>query len=139
MALLRDANIDILDGDARTPLMYASLEGQLGLVTWLLSNGAGIDIQDRNGHTALHFAVQEGHMDIALCLLDHGAAIDAKDIHGNTPLWRATFEARGTYELVQLLMAHGADPASRNESGRSPLEFATQIRDQELVAILTGG
>ena len=139
IALIRKTDIDVLDGDSRTPLIHASFAGSIELLTWLISNGADINHQDCNGWSALHFAVQEKHADTILILLTNGAAIDLKDAYGNTPLWRATFDAKGNYQLVKLLTAHGAEPNSKNKSDRSPLDFAETIGDQELLAALKDG
>jgi ankyrin repeat protein len=137
--LVARSSVDVLDGDARTPLLVAAMKGSLEVVIWLLSKGAKISHQDRNGMTALHFAVQEKHREVAGYLLEHGAAVDVKDIHGNTPLWRAAFQARKEYEFVSLLVAHGANPHLKNLAQRSPMDFALQIGDADLVAVLKTG
>ena len=136
MALIRESDVDILDGEARTPLIHAARYGKMEIVSYVLSARANINHQDRNGSSALHFAVQERHLKIVEYLLAQGAAVDAKEEHGNTPLWRAVFDARGTYDLVRLLVSYKADPSSKNNSGNSPLDFATQIEDKTLIAIL---
>ena len=105
----------------------------------VISAWADINHQDRNGWTALHFAIQEKRIELTKSLLEQEAAVDLKDSYGNTPLWRATFDARGEYELVKLLISHDADPHSKNTSGRSPLDFASQIKDNELIEILKNG
>lgn len=129
-------DVNILDGEGRTPIIHAAFEGKMAVVEWLVANGASINQQDRNGWTALHFAVQEKHRDMVEFLLKSGAAVDVKDIHGNTPLWRAAIDARGHYELVHMLLEHKADPTSKNYANRSPLDFATQVGDKTLLRIL---
>ena len=108
-------------------------------MAWLLSKSANINHQDRNGWSALYSAVQAKHLDVVLYLLDAGASIDLKDNYGNTPLWRATFDARGQYDFVKLLVAKGANPNSKNNADRSPVDFALQIKDAELLKILQSG
>ncbi len=137
--LIEGADVNILDGDARTPLIHAVSRGKRDIFVWLVSHGAEINHQDRNGWTALHFAVQEKQIEMARSLLEHGAEVNLKDSYGNSPLWRATFDSRGDYELVKLLLSHGADPRSKNTSDRSPLDFASQIKDKSLIAILENG
>ena len=102
----------------------------------ILSNGGNINHQDRNGWSALHFAVQEKHLEAVKYLLAQGAEVDLKDTYGNTPLWRAAFDSKGAYDFVHLLVAHKADPNSKNNAGRSPLDFAIQIADNALITIL---
>lgn len=139
IALIAKGDVDIVDGDARTPLVHAAFKGKKGIVSWLLTNGADIDHQDRNGWSALHFAVQEKNFGMVEHLLQHGASVRLRDAYGNTPLWRATFDSRGSYALVRLLLSHKADPNMKNEADRSPLDLAIQIGDDALVTIFKNG
>lgn len=137
--LIENGDVNVLDGESRTPLIHTAVAGKVELLSWLIEHGADIDHQDRNGLSALHYAVQEKHIEAVRTLLTNSAAIDSKDMHGNTPLWRATFGARGNYDLVRLLVHHGANPHSKNKSDRSPLDFAEQIGDEHLIAVLKNG
>jgi uncharacterized protein len=139
ICLIAKGDVDILDGDARTPLIHAAFNGKMRIVSWLLINGANINHQDRNGWSALHFAVQEKNFEMVEYLLLHGASVQLRDVYGNTPLWRATFDARGAYDLVRLLLSHKADPNLKNEANRSPLDIAVQIGDDALATILKNG
>ncbi len=136
LALIKQTEIDVLDGEARTPLIHAVRKDKIEIISAILLKGANINHQDRNGWSALHFAVQEKHLESVKYLLAQGAAVDLKDTYGNTPLWRAAFDSRGAYDFVRLLVAHKADPNSKNNVGRSPLDFAIQIEDNALIAIL---
>ncbi|MEM7430356.1 MAG: ankyrin repeat domain-containing protein [Pseudomonadota bacterium] len=134
--VIRAASVSMSDGDAREPIHHAAFSGNVPVITWLLDNGADADSQDRHGHTALHFAVQEKHVDVIARLLDHGVDPTLVDSHGNAPLWRAVFDARGEYDIVKKLIAAGADPLAKNNSDRSPLDFAETIGDRDLIALL---
>ena len=136
LALIEQAEVDVLDGEGQTPLIHAAFAGKSEIVSAALAAGANINHQDRNGWTPLHFAVQEKRRELVEYLLAHGAAVGLKDVYGNTPLWRAAFDARGDYTLVRLLVSHNADPNSKNNAGRSPLDLATQVGDSALVAVL---
>lgn len=46
------ANLDPLDGEGKTPLMWASLTGKGEVVNYLLQKGAEATIQDQAGQTA---------------------------------------------------------------------------------------
>jgi ankyrin repeat protein len=48
--------------------------------------------------------------------------VNAKAAGGHTALHEAAF--RGNLELAQLLLAHGADAAARNDDGHTPLDLA---------------
>ena len=58
------------------------------------------------------------------------------DRYGNEPLWTAAFNAKGNYELVSLLLRHGANPTHRNNAGLSPLDIPKRKRDDALLCIL---
>jgi ankyrin repeat protein len=137
IALLEKAGVNILDGEAQTPLMHAVIAGKKEVFEWLLANGADVNHQDRNGWSALHFAVSEKRAEFATHLLKLGACVHLQNVYGNTPLWTATFDARGKYDLVKLLLAYGANPNSKNKSNRSPLDMAHVFGDNELIAILS--
>ena len=64
-------------------------------------------------------------------------AINIIDYYGNNPLWYAVFNANDDYCLVKLLVKYGADALSKNNAMRSPLDFAKQIEDTEMINILT--
>lgn len=48
----------------RTPLHYAALNGDLSIVSFLLSHGAVWNAQDMNGITVGECALEGGHKDI---------------------------------------------------------------------------
>jgi hypothetical protein len=62
-----------------------------------------------------------------------------QDVYGNGPLWRAAFDARGNYRLVEILIAAGADPNQKNKSDKSPIDFAVTIGDESLKTLLEKG
>jgi ankyrin repeat protein len=116
-----------VDREGRSPLHYAALDGDLEVVRGAATAGADVNLQDRNGHTPLHLAAQQGQVEAAAALLASGARVDLEDRHGNQPLWTAVFNSRGDGRLIQMLLAHGADPSHRNRAGKSPVELARLI------------
>ncbi|SHM45196.1 Ankyrin repeat-containing protein [Chryseobacterium carnipullorum] len=94
---------------------------------------------DREGKTPLHYSTAHNNYNLTKLLLEsNGIEKGIKDQHGNNPMWVAVFNSRGHYDIVKLLMEHGIDAQSKNTSGRSALDFARQIKDEELVQILLG-
>jgi ankyrin repeat protein len=68
-------------------------------------------------------------------LLDHGAEINARDQESSaTPLSYAA--SLGRTEVVELLLARGADPTLKNIRGQSPLDIAVENNQQEVSALL---
>jgi ankyrin repeat protein len=110
VALLRaDADPDIGDRRALTPLHVASRAGASGVVGALLEHGAAVDARDNErGWTPLHEAVSGRHADVARLLLESGADPDAGNgVDPPSPLGFAVSES--SLELARLLVDGGAD------------------------------
>lgn len=135
-SLITEDVVNIRDGEGRTPLFEAVIEDQLPIIKLLIEWGADINHQDRSGLTPLHFAVQNKSEDVIAFLLSIGANANLQDIYGNGPLWRATFDARGNYSIVEKLLLAGADPRHKNKSDKSPFDFASTIGDEKLKSML---
>jgi uncharacterized protein len=105
----------------------------------LIRRGVNVNAQDAKGQTPLHFAATLQDVGIAEAILASGGDFAALDEHCNTPLWNAVFHARGQYALVELLVRFGALKVAncKNKHGRSPVDFANQIGDEELLKRLT--
>lgn len=125
--LVTNTTVNLPDSYGRSLLSLVVNYGDAALLAWLLPKGPALDQQDRNGWAALHFAAQAHAVEMAALLLAAGATVDVADAYGSTPLWRAAFESRGRGELLQLLLAHGANPDQPNDSGVSPRQLAQTI------------
>ena len=77
-----------------TPLMLASRDGHVNVVTFLIKHGADVDLQDKDGNTALHFAARfrDGLPKIVETLLNLGASHICNH-QGLTPLYQASISA----------------------------------------------
>lgn len=102
----------------------------------LIEGGADVSAQDSQGETALHFAAREHQLEAANLLLKAGALVDAQDVNGNTPLARAVFASRGRGELIQLLIASGANKENKNNYGMSPLDLAKSIGNYDVLQFI---
>lgn len=125
---------------SKTPLLFATREGNLALTQLLVEAGADIEKADANGITPLINAIlnysvvsvkrapKSDHFKIAQYLIDHGANVNAQDWYGQTPLWVAVdirnMEMRvgdttnyvdrdAAYALIETLLNKGADPNPR--------------------------
>ncbi|MEM9492603.1 MAG: ankyrin repeat domain-containing protein, partial [Myxococcota bacterium] len=77
--------------------------------------------------------------EIAGMLIGRGANVNATDGYGNTVIARAVYDSRGRGEIIETLLAHGADPDIRNERGISAIELAHTIANYDVKQFFPGG
>lgn len=68
-------------------------------------------------------------------LVKHGASVNVADLWKFTPLHEAA--AKGKYEIVRLLLKHGADASKKNRDGATPLDLVRD-GDQDVADLLRG-
>ena len=103
------ANVDALDGQGATALMWAAQAGDADMVKELLAVGADVAPVGPNG-SALHFAMLNrgtpaAGKAIVRQLLDAGVDVNALDRFGRTAL----FDAVGSAELTKWLLDNAPD------------------------------
>lgn len=90
------------------------------------------------GQTALHGICNYPSIEVAKDILEHGGNINIRDKYGNNALWTAVFNCKGRYyDMVELFMKYNPDVKTKNNAGRSPLDFAIQVGDDKLIKLLT--
>jgi ankyrin repeat protein len=117
--------IDQRDLSGRTPLSWATENGQEATVKLLLDTGkVDADSKDECGRTPLSRATENGQEAIAKLLLDTGKVnVDSKNKDGRTPLWWAA--GNGHKATAKLLLDTGkVDVDSKDNGGRTPLWWA---------------
>ena len=104
--------MDSKDKNARTSLIYASVNGHAGAVGILLGAGAVVDAKDNTGVSALMCASTSGHEGAVRVLLRAGAAVDLKDSYDRTALMFVS--QSGHVAAARALLEAGAVVDSRN-------------------------
>jgi tankyrase len=111
-----------------------------------IKTGADIHATDKNGVTALHHAVRFRSPTAVKVLVEHGANVNqACRRNGSTPLHRAATQtgapgtagrAAAAKEIIQILLAAGADPSIKNKFGKKPVDY---VKDDSLKQLLNKG
>jgi hypothetical protein len=95
------------------------------LLSALPSGCPSLNALDGEGRAPLHYAAWNGLVQPALLLLEAGARVDVRSgDRGSTPLHLAAGMTHTP--VVQLLLAHGADPAAVDADRWTPLNLAQQ-------------
>jgi len=113
-------DVDLSNKQGETPLMIASINGDLPLVkTLVLKHKAQLD---HISWTPLHYACAKGNYEVAQFLLSKGAMVDSLSLGGTTPLMMAV--QSGNEYTVKLLLNYGANLQIRNQVGLSAIDIA---------------
>jgi ankyrin repeat protein len=141
-----------------TPLQAASHMGNRTIAEWLLDRGAPLDIfaasmlgqtddvlrfladapdlvrqRGVHGMPILFFPATTGRRDIAELLMERGAEIN-DGAGGNTALHAAALFDQ--VEMVEWLLARGADPSATDYEGKTPLQRAEEQGRPRVAEIL---
>ena len=125
----------------QTAFLYAGAHGMNEALTHLINAGAKPDIYNYYGGTALIPAAEKGHIDTVRLLLEK-SNVDVN--HVNNLGWTALMEAVvlgdggiNYQQIVELLLAHGADPNITDNEGVTVLDHARNRGFTPIIDILT--
>ena len=85
------ARVNARDGQRRTALMFASLNGQNDAARMLLSSGANVKLKDPRGFNALDYAAGRGHSETVRLLLQASGTKDEQNAMQYAQLMEASF------------------------------------------------
>lgn len=128
-----------LDAWGMTPLAHAvAAHGQpVGgrFVRLLIDHGADVNRADKYGHTPLMCAMSVGDEGLIELLLRAGGDVHASRPDGTTVLHVAA-HSEVSPAVARILLAAGADPAARDNEGKSPCDYAREAGLTELAQLL---
>ncbi|XP_028400522.1 ankyrin repeat family A protein 2-like isoform X2 [Dendronephthya gigantea] len=121
----RGIDVNAMDKQGLTPLMWAAAHRQKAASNLLLENHADPNKEGLGGETPLLFASSQGQSDIIDQLLSHGAKINHIDMNGGTALMYAVFG--GFPEIAKKLLEYGADMTIKNENDETCYSLALTL------------
>jgi len=102
--IIQGRSLEVRNRDGDTPLLYATLIGNVDAARILLEHGADVDAQNlKNGVNALQIAAFIGSEELARLLLEMDADPSIKNAYGKTALQLA--EAKSNYGVALLILA----------------------------------
>ena len=120
--------INAKDGEEHTPLQIAMSRKLYAMAEYLFDNGCDIMVKGEAGNTLLHLVLNATPINVDfLNKLVNGRArllINTINNSGNTPLHIAVCNASITPEIINLLIANGADPLAINSQGQYARDVA---------------
>ncbi len=109
----------------------------------LLQSGADLNIADHTGKNALLVSVDSPQKGYIKRLVSKGVDINSQDNDGNTSLHYLFIKILGNKmyipyckEIAAVLLEEGADPNIKNNEGKSPMDFAVESGEKELIDLL---
>ena len=124
LLLEKGANPDIcIDSICNTPLMRASMMGDVEICTILLKYGANVDARNSEGVTPLMLAAMNGQRFVLSVLIEKGASANISDEYGNVALHYAVWQDT---DVVGILLRAGSKVNVQNRKGVTPLYKACE-------------
>ena len=136
-ALLDEGHyIDEQDADIGwTALMFAIHEDHTEAAVLLLDSGARVDVKSKSAWRAVTLAVEDRRTEIVEAMIERGIDVVNEVNHmGQTSLIVAV-ESRNA-GMVKVLMEAGADPFRKDNYGKTALDYARELNQQEIMRIL---
>ncbi|KAL4664174.1 hypothetical protein H8957_016858, partial [Semnopithecus entellus] len=109
----RKCQLDVFDGEDRTPLMKALQCQREDCANILVDSGAGLNVVDVYGNTALHYAVYNKNLSMVAKLVSHGAVIEMQNKAYLTPLLLAIMKR--SEQIVEFLLTKNANANAVSE------------------------
>jgi ankyrin repeat protein len=130
-----NVSFTMTEGCKRTTMLHKAVQnGHLGLVEFLIENGADIEEMENIYHTTpLMLAAAEGRMDVVEYLTQKGANSEALDGKGNTAILRAA--KRGRLDIVTFLFQR-MTRVYPNNNGDNILHCAAMSDNADLVSFV---
>lgn len=142
--------VDAKDDSGMTALHAAVVNGQMSVVSLLVSKGANVNEAADGNKTALHIAAEKGDTAMVQMLMDSGADINAQTVTDKvsaswfrkekksdpdkTALYLAA--AAGHKDVVEVLIEKGADINLKDASGKTAADAADSGENWRIVKMI---
>ena len=116
-------------------MSIALLKGNTDVALFLINNGANIDTQSAQGFTPSLIAAQEGYLKVLQALAEAGANLETPGgSFEMTPLAIAAIQ--GELDIVQFLKDKGVNLDAKDKDGKTALDLAKELGNDDIVKVL---
>ncbi|MEN3332906.1 MAG: hypothetical protein V7641_2271 [Blastocatellia bacterium] len=122
---------------ANSLMLYAASAGDTAIVEYLISKGANPNEMDDDKLSLLAWATISNRPGTVQALLARGAQVNTVDNYGMTPLLYAASIDFGDTEMLEKLIAAGADLKARNKQGLTAVDLARSYNHATMASLLT--
>jgi hypothetical protein len=146
----RNAKLEITNFSGNTPLLAAAEVGDVPIMKLLVAAGANLKVSNIARASLVHVVAEKGHVEAMMFLMECGIDINERNLSGSSTVINGTLvfdpqldrairstgrnpadgeqpihvaARRGNVEMVKFLIASGVDPDSKDENGKSPLDY----------------
>jgi uncharacterized protein len=132
MLAKRSADVNAVEADGSTALLWAASQNDTDLVSRLLQAGANANVRNQLGATPLAEAAFNANTEMIKALLDAGADPNAPGADGQTPLMIVARTA--DVAAAKLLLDKGANPnVAESQRGQTALMWAAASSQAPMV------
>ena len=135
-----------IGGYNKTPAVAALAGRHFELAQILCRKGSSVNILGHDGNSPLHSAVNHTDFELVQALVDCGADVNRRNEYGfilfllsqigeigKTSLHLALI--LGRIDIARILVEHGASVKVKDESGKSPLDYALEEQRREIIKL----
>ena len=123
-ALLKaGANVNAVDAEGRTALMFAAVNMHCGCANILLAHGADVNARAHDGGTALMLAASSGEIVLVRAMLDRGANISGK--FKQTGKTAAMLAREKNFTEIAELLESAPDRGNEKRTDLKPANFTS--------------
>ena len=132
LATVQKLPLEVGSQIGRTPLLVATINGQLQAMAALVDAGADKHAKNVFGDQAIHWALRLSNADaVKFCRDELGQSLEARGFNGRTPLVMAA--AEGDVEVMRWLVAQGADKHAKGDDGNQAIHLAARLSNADAV------
>ena len=129
------ARVDLKNAFGEDAQFFSALYGSVRSLKIVLQKRATKNKYGRAGSSILHATTLSGEIEKIRYVISMQDNINVKNNFGMTPL--AVAVRKNYVPPIELLLKCGANPTLRDRKGKTPIDYATSLRNKNLIQVLS--